>query len=169
MFDTSGLGDDGVGLDVRIVPRRHRLYGVIGFMSVRFALAAVLAPYAACKVARRTLVAVLLSLLGIVLLAGGGPDGANRGDILTRLCAGALGLHIALLSRYARERRLRACLRSDAFDGARLRAALAPLRARSFAAAGGLALPRRGGPGRVGRGVFGTDLRTTADLRGPRR
>ena len=136
------------------------LYGVLGFLSVRFALAAaVLAPYAARKVARRTfvagagiglvlalgyllqttgllfttptnsglitglfvvfapladrllfgarpsrpvLVAVLLSLLGMVLLAGGGPDGANRGDLMTLLCAAALGLHIALLSRYAR-------------------------------------------------------------------
>jgi drug/metabolite transporter (DMT)-like permease len=135
------------------------LYGVLGFLSVRFALAAAtLAPYAARKVARRTLVAgagiglvlalgyllqttglrfttptnsglitglfvvfapladrllfgahpsrpvlvaVLLSLLGMFLLAGGGPDGVNRGDLLTLLCAGALGLHIALLSRYA--------------------------------------------------------------------
>ncbi len=136
------------------------LYGVLGFLSVRFALAAAaLAPYAARKVARRTLVAgagiglvlalgyllqttglhfttptnsglitglfvvfapladrllfgarpsrpvlvaVLLSLLGMFLLAGGGPDGVNRGDLLTLLCSGALGLHIALLSRYAR-------------------------------------------------------------------
>ena len=135
-------------------------YGVLGFLSVRFALAtAALAPYAVRKVARPTLVAgasvglvltlgyilqttgllfttptnsglitglfvifaplvdrlcfgtrtsrpvlvaVLLSLLGIILLAGGGPEGANRGDLLTLLCAGALGLHIALLSRYAR-------------------------------------------------------------------
>jgi drug/metabolite transporter (DMT)-like permease len=51
---------------------------------------------------RPVLLAVLLSLLGMVILAGGGPDGANRGDLLTLLCAGALGLHIALLSRYAR-------------------------------------------------------------------
>ena len=50
---------------------------------------------------RQILVAVALSLLGMVLLAGGGPDGANWGDILTLLCAGALGVHIALLSRYA--------------------------------------------------------------------
>ena len=48
---------------------------------------------------RPVLVAVLLSLLGMVILAGGGPYGANRGDLLTLLCAGALGLHIALLSR----------------------------------------------------------------------
>ena len=38
----------------------------------------------------------------MILLAEGGPDGANRGDLLPLLCAGALGLHIALLSRYAR-------------------------------------------------------------------
>lgn len=50
---------------------------------------------------RRVLAAVALSLLGMVLFAGGGPDGANRGDLLTLLCAAALGLHIALLSRYA--------------------------------------------------------------------
>ena len=50
---------------------------------------------------RQVLVAVALSLLGMVLLAGGGPDGANLGDVLTLLCAGALGIHIALLSRYA--------------------------------------------------------------------
>jgi drug/metabolite transporter (DMT)-like permease len=50
---------------------------------------------------RQILVAVGLSLLGMVLLAGGGPEGANWGDLLTLLCAMALGLHIALLSRYA--------------------------------------------------------------------
>jgi drug/metabolite transporter (DMT)-like permease len=46
------------------------------------------------------LVAVVLSLFGMILLVGGGPDGANLGDLLTLLCAAALGLHIALLSRY---------------------------------------------------------------------
>ena len=50
---------------------------------------------------RQVLVAIGLSLLGMVLLAGGGPEGANWGDGLTLLCAAALGLHIALLSRYA--------------------------------------------------------------------
>src|SRR5215204_5164848 len=50
---------------------------------------------------RLVLVAVALSVLGMVLLAGGGPDGVNLGDLLTLLCAAALGLHIALLSRYA--------------------------------------------------------------------
>ncbi len=50
---------------------------------------------------RQVLVAVGLSLFGMVLLAGGGPEGANWGDLLTLLCAMALGLHIALLSRYA--------------------------------------------------------------------
>jgi len=136
------------------------LYGVLGFLAGRFALATiVLAPYTVRRVSRRTLVvggsiglvlalgylfqtagllfttptnsglitglfivfapladllffgtrpsrlvllAVLLSLLGMVLLlAGGGPDGANRGDLLTLLCAAALGLHVALLSRYS--------------------------------------------------------------------
>ncbi len=37
----------------------------------------------------------------MALLAGGGPAGPNWGDLLTLLCAVALGLHIALLSRYA--------------------------------------------------------------------
>ncbi len=135
------------------------LYGVLGFLAARFALAtAALAPYAVRRVRRGTfvvgggiglvlalgylfqttgllfttptnsglitglfvvfapladrlffgtrpsrlvLVAVTLSLLGMVFLAGGGPDGANPGDVLTLLCAAALGLHIALLSRYA--------------------------------------------------------------------
>jgi drug/metabolite transporter (DMT)-like permease len=53
------------------------------------------------NVSRQVVVAVALSLLGMVLLAGGGPEGANWGDLLTLLCAAALGLHIALLSRYA--------------------------------------------------------------------
>jgi drug/metabolite transporter (DMT)-like permease len=50
---------------------------------------------------RQVLLAVGLSLFGMVLLAGGGPEGATWGDLLTLLCAMALGLHIALLSRYA--------------------------------------------------------------------
>src|SRR5918998_3798742 len=50
---------------------------------------------------RQVIVAVVMSLIGMVLLAGGGPDGINPGDLLTLLCAAALGLHIALLSRYA--------------------------------------------------------------------
>jgi drug/metabolite transporter (DMT)-like permease len=53
------------------------------------------------SVSRQVVLAVTLSLLGMVLLAGGGPEGANWGDLLTLLCAAALGLHIALLSRYA--------------------------------------------------------------------
>jgi drug/metabolite transporter (DMT)-like permease len=121
------------------------LYGVLGFLAVRFALAAAaLAPLAASRVTRRTLVvgggiglvlaagyllqtmgllftsptnsglitglfvvfapladrlyfgkrpsrqilvAVALSLVGMLLLTGGGPDGANLGDLLTLLCA----------------------------------------------------------------------------------
>jgi len=53
------------------------------------------------RVGRLVIAAVALSLLGMVLLAGGGPDGVNVGDLLTLLCAAALGLHIALLSRSA--------------------------------------------------------------------
>jgi drug/metabolite transporter (DMT)-like permease len=53
------------------------------------------------NVSRQVVLAVALSLLGMVLLAGGGPEGENWGDLLTLLCAAALGLHIALLSRYA--------------------------------------------------------------------
>ncbi len=53
------------------------------------------------RATRPVIVAVILSLLGMVLLTGGGPDGINPGDLLTLLCAAALGLHIALLSRYA--------------------------------------------------------------------
>ena len=50
---------------------------------------------------RQVVLAVSLSVVGMVLLAGAGPEGANWGDLLTLLCAAALGLHIALLSRYA--------------------------------------------------------------------
>ena len=53
------------------------------------------------RISGGVIVAVGLSLLGMVLLAGGGPEGVNLGDLLTLLCAAALGLHIALLSRYA--------------------------------------------------------------------
>lgn len=135
------------------------LYGVLGFLAVRFVLAAAaLAPYGARRISLQTLmvgagvglalalgylfqttgllftsptnsglitglfvvfapladrllfgvrsswrvlVAVALSLFGMVLLVGSGPDGANRGDVLTLLCAAALGLHLVLLSRYA--------------------------------------------------------------------
>jgi drug/metabolite transporter (DMT)-like permease len=50
---------------------------------------------------RPVIVAAFLSLVGMALLAGGGPAGPNWGDLLTLLSAVALGLHIALLSRYA--------------------------------------------------------------------
>jgi drug/metabolite transporter (DMT)-like permease len=53
------------------------------------------------KSSRQVIVAVFLSLFGMILLAGGGPEGVNPGDFLTLLCAAALGVHIALLSRYA--------------------------------------------------------------------
>jgi drug/metabolite transporter (DMT)-like permease len=54
-------------------------------------------------ISRRVVVAVLLSLLGMVLLAGQSPSGVRVGDALTVVCAVALGAHIALLSRYAGE------------------------------------------------------------------
>jgi drug/metabolite transporter (DMT)-like permease len=53
------------------------------------------------NLSRQVVLAVALSFGGMILLAGGGPEGANWGDLLTLLCAAALGLHIALLSRYA--------------------------------------------------------------------
>jgi drug/metabolite transporter (DMT)-like permease len=53
------------------------------------------------KSSRQVVFAVFLSLFGMILLAGGGPEGVNPGDSLTLLCAAALGVHLALLSRYA--------------------------------------------------------------------
>jgi drug/metabolite transporter (DMT)-like permease len=53
------------------------------------------------SLSRPVIAAAILSLVGMALLAGGGPAGPNWGDLLTLLCAVALGLHIALLSRYA--------------------------------------------------------------------
>lgn len=136
------------------------LYGVLGFLALRFALACCALSPAALKMKRRTffvgagiglvlaagylfqtlgllyttptnsglitglfvvfapltarvlfdvrfsrpvLAAVLLSLAGMVLLAGGSPSGVRVGDALTVVCAAALGAHIALLSRYAAE------------------------------------------------------------------
>lgn len=55
------------------------------------------------RLSLRVMAAVGLSLLGMVLLAGQSPSGVRVGDALTLGCAAALGAHIALLSRYARE------------------------------------------------------------------
>lgn len=55
------------------------------------------------RFSRPVLAAVVLSLMGLVLLAGQSPSGVRFGDALTVVCAAALGTHIALLSRYARE------------------------------------------------------------------
>ena len=55
------------------------------------------------QISALVLAAVVLSLTGMVLLAGQSPSGVRIGDALTVVCAGALGAHIALLSRYARE------------------------------------------------------------------
>lgn len=54
-------------------------------------------------IARPVVLAVFLSLAGMVLLAGQSPSGVRVGDALTVVCAAALGTHIALLSRYAAE------------------------------------------------------------------
>lgn len=48
-------------------------------------------------------VSVAASLAGLVLLTGQMPGELRMGDILTLGCAVAFGVHIALLSRYARE------------------------------------------------------------------
>jgi len=47
---------------------------------------------------RRAVVAVALSLTGMVLLTGGAPAGLAIGDLLTLGCAVAFGVHIAVLS-----------------------------------------------------------------------
>ena len=76
-----------------------------GLITGLFVVFAPLAARALFKVSisRHVLVAVSLSLTGMVLLAGQSPSGVRVGDALTVVCAAALGLHIALLSRYARE------------------------------------------------------------------
>jgi drug/metabolite transporter (DMT)-like permease len=48
-------------------------------------------------------VAVALSVAGMALLSGGGPEPLNRGDLLTLGAALCYGLHICLLDRYARQ------------------------------------------------------------------
>lgn len=50
---------------------------------------------------RQTVIAIALSVCGMALLAGQSPSGVRVGDALTVLCAMGLGVHIALLSRYA--------------------------------------------------------------------
>lgn len=45
--------------------------------------------------------AVALSMVGMALLSGAGPEPLNLGDIMTLGCAAAFGVHIALLSRHA--------------------------------------------------------------------
>lgn len=66
----------------------------------------VLAPVADCvlyKTRQRPAVwaAVILSLAGMGLLSGSGPEPLNVGDLMTFGCAIAFGIHIALLSRHA--------------------------------------------------------------------
>lgn len=53
------------------------------------------------RVSGQTMFAIILSLSGMVLIAGQSPSDVRVGDGLTVLCALALGTHIALLSRYS--------------------------------------------------------------------
>ena len=52
---------------------------------------------------RPVLLGILLSLFGMVLLAGQSASIGRFGDALTVICAAGIGAHIALLSRYAAE------------------------------------------------------------------
>jgi len=51
--------------------------------------------------------AIGASLVGLGLLSGGAPRGANAGDALTLGCAAAFGLHLVLLDRYAKHHDVR--------------------------------------------------------------
>lgn len=53
------------------------------------------------QVSLRVWVAVVLSVLGLVLVAGGQPGEFRLGDVLTLFAAAVFGLEIALLSRYS--------------------------------------------------------------------
>ena len=55
------------------------------------------------RIPNQAILAIVMSLSGMVLLAGQSTSGVRVGDGLTVVCAAALGAHIALLSRYARE------------------------------------------------------------------
>ena len=49
--------------------------------------------------------AIAVSLCGLVLLTGAGPQGLRAGDRLTLGCAACFGLHVALLDRYSKGHR----------------------------------------------------------------
>ena len=49
--------------------------------------------------------AIAVSLCGLVLLTGSGPQGLQPGDPLTLGCAACFGLHVALLDRYSKGHR----------------------------------------------------------------
>lgn len=51
----------------------------------------------------RTIIGVVLSVLGLALMSGGGLTGFNRGDFLTLLCAVACAIQIILVDRFARD------------------------------------------------------------------
>ncbi len=99
---------------------------------------------------RPVLVTVSSNLVGMVLLAGGGPDGACSTCSARRFgTAHSLPLPLCCQARRGRPR-----LRAVALDGARLRHALAPLPAGYTPAAGGLARAPGDGARRVRRGVL---------------
>jgi len=160
-------------------------YGLVGFLALRFAIAAAaLAPLCLRRVTRRTLLvgggigaamaagyllqtwglqrttatncglitglfvvftpmsawalfrvrmdwtlllSVAVSLAGMVLLTGQAPGEFRRGDFLTLGCAAAYGVHIALLSRYAREHDARVLALAQMLAAAVLFAAVWPL------------------------------------------
>lgn len=52
---------------------------------------------------RQVVIAVALSVVGLILLAGQSPSGVRVGDALVLLSALCLGIHIVLLSHYARD------------------------------------------------------------------
>lgn len=51
------------------------------------------------RVDRWTLAGIAMALLGLLLLARGGADGFNRGDLLSTVCAVFISLHIIAVSR----------------------------------------------------------------------
>ncbi|MGH3087860.1 MAG: DMT family transporter [Rubrobacteraceae bacterium] len=100
-----------VGASIGIVYAAGYLFQTLGLLyttPTNSGLFVVFAPLTAralfgMRFSRPVLVAICLSLLGMVLLAGQSPSGVRVGDALTVICAAALGAHIALLSRYASE------------------------------------------------------------------
>ncbi len=79
------------------------------------------------RASRQVGVAVILSPIGMALLAGGAPEGINAGDLLTLLCAAAIGFQITLLSRHAREHNVGALAFAQTLSMAALFSVMWPL------------------------------------------